>query len=61
MSSPAHFQRMYGQDFNPNLYSLIETCADHIHWAGGNWTESRRAKATRNTARPEVVTLTWEP
>jgi putative membrane-bound dehydrogenase-like protein len=40
----AHFQRMYGQDFNPNLYGLLETCADHIHWAGGAWTDSREGK-----------------
>jgi putative membrane-bound dehydrogenase-like protein len=37
----AHFQRMYGQDFNPHLYRLLESCADHIHWAGGHWTTSR--------------------
>ncbi len=40
----AHFQRMNGQDFNPNLYGLIESCADHIHWAGGQWTDSREGK-----------------
>jgi putative membrane-bound dehydrogenase-like protein len=40
----AHFQRMFGQDFNPNLYGLLETCADHIHWAGGRWTDSREGK-----------------
>jgi putative membrane-bound dehydrogenase-like protein len=40
----AHFQRMFGQDYNPNLYGLIETCADHIHWAGGQWTDSREGK-----------------
>jgi putative membrane-bound dehydrogenase-like protein len=37
----AHFQRMYGQDLNPNVYGLMESCADHIHWGGGSWTESR--------------------
>ena len=37
----AHFQRMFGQDLNPNVYGLIESCADHIHWAGGDWTTSR--------------------
>jgi putative membrane-bound dehydrogenase-like protein len=37
----AHFQRMFGQDFNPHLYELMESCADHIHWAGGAWQESR--------------------
>jgi len=40
----AHFQRMYGQDFNRNLYGLLESCADHIHWAGGQWTDSREGK-----------------
>jgi putative membrane-bound dehydrogenase-like protein len=41
----AHFQRMFGQDFNPNLYGLIETCADHIHWAGGRWQDSREGQS----------------
>ncbi|HJT30529.1 MAG TPA: PVC-type heme-binding CxxCH protein [Pirellulales bacterium] len=36
-----HYQRMYGQDFNPHLYSLMTSPADHIHWAGGPWQESR--------------------
>ncbi|MFL5245345.1 MAG: PVC-type heme-binding CxxCH protein [Gemmataceae bacterium] len=40
----AHFQRMYGQDLNPNCYALMESCADHIHWAGGDWTTSRGGK-----------------
>ncbi len=37
----AHFKRMYGQDLNPHVYGLMPTCADHIHWAGGDWTKSR--------------------
>jgi putative membrane-bound dehydrogenase-like protein len=37
----AHFQRMYGQDLDPYSYGLMESCADHIHWAGGDWTTSR--------------------
>jgi putative membrane-bound dehydrogenase-like protein len=37
----AHFVRMYGQDLNPHTYGLMESCADHIHWAGGDWTTSR--------------------
>jgi putative membrane-bound dehydrogenase-like protein len=37
----AHFQRMFGQDFNPHWYSLMSSCADHIHWAGGTWESSR--------------------
>jgi putative membrane-bound dehydrogenase-like protein len=37
----AHFQRMYGQDLDPYCYGLMESCADHLHWAGGDWTTSR--------------------
>ena len=37
----AHYQRMFGEDLNPNVYALMESCADHIHWAGGDWTTSR--------------------
>jgi putative membrane-bound dehydrogenase-like protein len=37
----AHYQRMFGQDVNPYCYGLIEGCADHLHWAGGDWTSSR--------------------
>ncbi|GAB4148999.1 MAG: hypothetical protein Tsb009_23110 [Planctomycetaceae bacterium] len=37
----AHYQRMFGQDITPNVYGLIESCADHIHWGGGKWTSSR--------------------
>jgi hypothetical protein len=32
---------MYGQDLNPHCYGLMESCADHLHWAGGAWTDSR--------------------
>jgi len=45
----ARYERMYGQDMNPNSFRLIESCADHIHWAGGYWpTEGR--DAPRNDA-----------
>lgn len=37
----ARFQRMFGQDFNPHSYQLLTSCADHIHWGGGQWTDSR--------------------
>ena len=46
----AHFKRMFGQDFNPNLYGLIESCADHIHWAGGPWQSSREGKGKHGEA-----------
>ncbi|WP_435006562.1 PVC-type heme-binding CxxCH protein [Tundrisphaera lichenicola] len=37
----ARFQRMFGADFNKYAYDLMNTSADHIHWAGGHWTDSR--------------------
>ena len=46
----AHFQRMYGQDFNPHLYGLMESCADHIHWGGGDWTTGRGGKGANDEA-----------
>ncbi len=37
-----HFERMFGEDKTaPNLYGLIPSPADHIHWAGGAWTDAR--------------------
>jgi putative heme-binding domain-containing protein len=46
----AHYERMYGQDFNPHLYKLMPSIADHKHWAGGNWTESRGGKGAHSDA-----------
>ncbi len=37
----AHYVRMFGQDPNPYVYGLMESCADHQHWAGGHWTQAR--------------------
>ncbi|PHR98623.1 MAG: dehydrogenase [Blastopirellula sp.] len=38
----AHFKRMYGDDFNPYVYELIDQHADHYHWdTDGTWVESR--------------------
>ncbi len=36
----AHYQRMYGQDINPNSYALMPSIADHFHFAGGGWKDS---------------------
>ncbi len=43
----AHYRRMFGQDFNPHLYGLIDQHADHYHWDadGGSWTASRAGAA----------------
>ena len=38
----AHYERMYGEDKTaPALFGLMPSCADHIHWAGGEWQKSR--------------------
>jgi putative membrane-bound dehydrogenase-like protein len=39
----AHYQRMYGTDFDPHLYQLIGQVADHFHWdTGENWSDIRK-------------------
>jgi putative membrane-bound dehydrogenase-like protein len=35
------YERMYGEDPNPHAYELMKSCADHLHWGGGDWTSSR--------------------
>jgi putative membrane-bound dehydrogenase-like protein len=40
----AHFQRMFGEDLTPHRYDLLAGCADHLHWAGGSWEDSREGK-----------------
>lgn len=37
----AHYKRMFGEDFNPHLYGLMDSCSDHRHFAGNDWTKSR--------------------
>ena len=46
----AHFKRMYGQDINPHAYKLMDSCADHLHWGGGEWTESRGGQGKHGEA-----------
>ena len=36
-----HYRRMFGDDFNPYVYGLLNECADHKHFAGTDWTQSR--------------------
>lgn len=39
----AHYRRMYGADFNPYTYQLIDQCADHYHWDTGEaWSDIRK-------------------
>ena len=44
----AHYDRMFGRDFDPHLYGLIGTHADHYHWdaSGGDWIASRASAGT---------------
>jgi len=38
----AHYRRMYGEDFNPHLYELIDQHADHYHWDTSlRWDQAR--------------------
>jgi putative membrane-bound dehydrogenase-like protein len=38
----AHYERMYGEDFNPHVYQFMGMCADHYHFdTGAGWTKSR--------------------
>ena len=56
-----HFERMFGQDLNPHTYGLIESCADHQHWAGGHWTTlaaaSPMTRPQRRRRRPRPQRL----
>lgn len=36
-----HYVRMYGQDANPCVFGLMNSCVDYRHWASGDWTSSR--------------------
>ena len=45
----AHYQRMYGEDFNPYLYELMPACSDHLHWAGSDWTKTRGGRGEHDT------------
>lgn len=42
----AHYKRMFGEDFNPHVYGLMEQTADHLHWAAADWTKSRTGQGS---------------
>jgi len=44
----AHYQRMYGEDFNPHFYALMKSASDHLHWAGSDWTRTRGGQGEHN-------------
>jgi putative membrane-bound dehydrogenase-like protein len=38
----AHYKRMYGEDFDPRVYELLDQHADHYHWdTKSRWQDSR--------------------
>jgi len=46
-----HYERMFGEDVNKHSYGLIQSPADHIHWAEGTkWTDSRGGKGAHDAA-----------
>jgi putative membrane-bound dehydrogenase-like protein len=46
----ARYKRMYGLDYNPHAYELIDATSDHLHWGGGDWTTSRGGKGVHSDA-----------
>lgn len=48
----AHYRRMYGADFNPYTYELIEQTADHVHWDRGEaWGNAKKKAISAGTSR----------
>lgn len=45
-----HYERMFGQDVVPGIVTLMGSPADHIHWGGGAWTESRGGQGAHDAA-----------
>lgn len=37
----ARYKRMYGQDYNPHAYQLMDACSDHLHWQAKKWQDAR--------------------
>lgn len=47
----AHYRRMFGNDYNPHVYEVIEQTADHVHWAAGEaWSDWRKIGITSGTS-----------
>ncbi|MBT3889914.1 MAG: c-type cytochrome [Planctomycetaceae bacterium] len=38
----ARYQRMFGSHLNPNTFVSMNSTSDHLHFAGGLWSESRK-------------------
>lgn len=47
----AHYRRMYGTDFSPYLFGLIDQTADHFHWDTREvWSDIRKLGVTDTTS-----------
>ena len=46
----AYYQRRDAEQDNPYAYTRIEPIADHLHWGGGKWTDSRGGKGVHSKA-----------
>uniref|UniRef100_A0A7C4LKX4 C-type cytochrome n=1 Tax=Schlesneria paludicola TaxID=360056 RepID=A0A7C4LKX4_9PLAN len=47
----AHYRRMYGSDFSPYLFGLIEQTADHFHWDTREaWNDIRKLGVSDTTS-----------
>jgi putative membrane-bound dehydrogenase-like protein len=45
-----NYKRMYGQPFNPNIYELMESPVDHVHWNRAEaWSDIRSLGVTTTT------------
>ena len=46
-----HYPRVnWGNDSGPYTFEMISTIADHLHWGGGDWTESRGGQGIHSVA-----------
>ena len=46
-----HYPRVnWGNDSGPYTFEMIPTIADHLHWGGGDWTESRGGEGIHSVA-----------
>jgi putative membrane-bound dehydrogenase-like protein len=46
----AHYPRIWGADSNPHSYETIQTIADHLHYGGNDWKESRGGEGVHGVA-----------
>ncbi len=40
-----YYKRMFGEHNRSNLFELVDSASDHLHWAGAKWSEARGGPA----------------